>query len=369
MHMPDYVDASTLRDWLEQNRPVTIIDVRADEDRAQWSIPGSIHVNAYEALKAGEPSVLSDIELPPDRPVVTVCNLGRVSARAAEVLAGRGIAALSLAGGMKAWSLAWNTAEVTLSKAQIVQVRRTGKGCLSYVVFSGSEALVIDASLPAEVYLDLATEKSSTIRHVLDTHIHADHLSRSRLLAEKSGATLSLPRQNRVAFPYTPIDADSELVVGDAVVRAIPTPGHTMESTSYFINGHALFTGDTLFLAGVGRPDLHTNATESAARASLLYRSLKKLLALGPEVLVFPGHTSEPVPFDRRVLSARLGDIAARLQPWLSSEETFTERLLAHLPETPPNYLRIVDLNEAGELSEGDVTDLEAGANRCAVPS
>jgi glyoxylase-like metal-dependent hydrolase (beta-lactamase superfamily II) len=172
-----------------------------------------------------------------------------------------------------------------------------------------------------------------------------------------------------VAFPYTPIDADSELVIGDAVVTAIPTPGHTMESTSYFINGQALFTGDTLFLAGVGRPDLHTNATESTARASLLYRSLKKLLALGPEVLVFPGHTSEPVPFDRKVLSARLGDIAARLQPWLSSEETFTERLLAHLPATPPNYLRIVDLNEAGELPEGDVTDLEAGANRCAVPS
>lgn len=174
--MSKYVDASTLRDWLEQNRPLTVIDVRADEDRAQWSIPGSIHVNAYEALKAGEPSVLSDIELPSDRPVVTVCNLGRMSARAAEVLADRGFAALSLAGGMKAWSLAWNTAEVTLPKAQIVQVRRTGKGCLSYVVFSGSEALVINASLPPDVYLDLAAEKNSTIRHVLDTHIHADHL-------------------------------------------------------------------------------------------------------------------------------------------------------------------------------------------------
>jgi glyoxylase-like metal-dependent hydrolase (beta-lactamase superfamily II) len=367
--MPEHVDVSTLREWLEHNRPVTILDVRSDEDRAQWSIPGSVHVNAYEALKAGEPSVLSEIELPSDRPVVTVCNLGRVSARAAEVLAGRGIAALSLAGGMKAWSLAWNTAEMLLPKAEIVQVRRTGKGCLSYVVFSGSEALVIDASLPPELYLELAAAKGSTIRYVLDTHIHADHLSRSRLLAERSGARLTLPRQNRVAFPYTPIDAESELVVGEAFVRAIPTPGHTMESTSYFVNSQALFTGDTLFLSGVGRPDLHTNAAESAARASLLYCSLKHLLALGPEVVILPGHTSEPVPFDRKVLAARLGDVAARLHPWLSSEETFTQRLLANLPDTPPNYLRIVELNEEGELSEGDVTDLEAGANRCAVAS
>lgn len=367
--MPEYIDAGTLREWLEQNRPVTILDVRPDEDRAQWWIPGSVHVNAYEGLKAGKPGVLAEIELPSDRPVVTVCNLGRVSARAADVLAARGIAALSLAGGMQAWSLAWNTAEVTFPKARIVQVRRTGKGCLSYVVVSGSEALVVDASLPPEVYLGLAAERGATIRYVLDTHIHADHLSRSRLLAEKSGAKVSLPRQDRVAFPYRPIETGSVLAVGEVVLRAIATPGHTMESTCYFINGQALFTGDTLFLAGVGRPDLHANAAESAARASHLYRSLHNLFDLAPDVLVLPGHTSEPVPFDRKVLAARLGDIAARLQPWLSSEQTFTERLLANLPDAPPNHLRILDLNEAGELPEGDVTGLEAGANRCAVPS
>src|SRR4051812_27308100 len=101
--MPEHVQANTLREWLEERRPVTVLDVRSDEDRLQWSIPGSLHINAYEALKAGSRTALSDIELPTDHPVVTVCNLGRMSERAAAELSARGIHALSLEGGMKAW--------------------------------------------------------------------------------------------------------------------------------------------------------------------------------------------------------------------------------------------------------------------------
>src|SRR4051795_3628596 len=100
--MPEQVQVGTLREWLEEQRPVTVVDVRSDEDRLQWSIPGSTHINVYEALKAGQRSALSDVVLPPDRPVVTVCNLGRMSERAAEELLARGIHAMSLNGGMKA---------------------------------------------------------------------------------------------------------------------------------------------------------------------------------------------------------------------------------------------------------------------------
>ena len=147
--MENQIDVCTLRQWLEENRPVAVLDVRTDDDYAQWSIPGSMHVNAYEALKAGHAEALSNIDLPPDVPVVTICNRGIVSGIAAQRLAQRGIPALSLQGGMQAWTLAWNTAHLNLAPLQITQVRRTGKGCLSYLLSSGNEAAVTPDCTPS----------------------------------------------------------------------------------------------------------------------------------------------------------------------------------------------------------------------------
>lgn len=113
------VDVETLQEWLARGRPVTVLDIRAPEDRAQWFIAGSIHVNAYEALKSGEPEALQGVCLPNDRPVVTICNAGKVSEIAADRLRERGFEAFSLAGGMRAWSLAWNTAEIELERAAV----------------------------------------------------------------------------------------------------------------------------------------------------------------------------------------------------------------------------------------------------------
>jgi glyoxylase-like metal-dependent hydrolase (beta-lactamase superfamily II) len=182
-----------------------------------------------------------------------------------------------------------------------------------------------------------------------------------------TGATLLLPEQDRVRFPFTAIRDKQELFFGETRVTAIRTPGHTMESTCYELNGQALFTGDTLFISGVGRPDLYASAGESRERARVLYRSLQRLLDLPPATLVFPGHTSEPTAFDRKPIYARMGEISTRIGPWLRSEDNFVASILNRIPPTPPNYIRIVELNQAGIMPEGDPTDLEAGANRCAV--
>jgi len=138
--MTKQIEAETLREWLDTQRPVTVLDIRTDEDRAQWAIPGSVHLNTYDALRAGQPGALADAALPRDRPVVTVCNAGRVSQTAAEMLAARGFDASSLAGGMKAWSLAWNAAEVPLpdQSCRVIQVRRTGRAGCSITIDPGS---------------------------------------------------------------------------------------------------------------------------------------------------------------------------------------------------------------------------------------
>jgi hypothetical protein len=82
---------------------------------------------------------------------------------------------------------------------------------------------------------------------------------------------------------------------------------------------------------------------------------------------VFPGHASEPTAFDRKPICGRLCEISTRIGAWLRSEDDFVAAILNRIPPAPPNYVRIVELNEAGTLPEGDPTDLEAGANRCAV--
>lgn len=120
--------AEALRSFLEQGAAWTILDVRPSEERAEWFIPGSIHVDAYDALNAGDRSPLDGLDLPRRTPVVAVCAKGRTSVIAARILLDRGFDAHTLTGGMKAWSLAWNTAELTSSTATLIQLRRTGKG-------------------------------------------------------------------------------------------------------------------------------------------------------------------------------------------------------------------------------------------------
>src|SRR2546421_1674012 len=290
------ISVETLRIWLEEGRPITILDVRPTTEWAEWAIPGSIHVDAYDALIARNPAALADVDVPSEGLVVTVCAAGKTSLIAAEQLAARGREAFSLDGGMKAWSLAWNIAEVPVAgdTVHVFQVRRTGKGCLSYLIGAKDEALVIDASLDPQVYLDLASREGWQITHIFDTHIHADHLSRSRQLAERSGALLLLPDQQRVSFPFTAVRDGDTLAMSTLQLAALHTPGHTMESTCYLLNKHLLFTGDTLFPTGIGRPDLEVDEHQARTRASTLYHSLHKLLALPSDTLVLPGHTSEP---------------------------------------------------------------------------
>jgi glyoxylase-like metal-dependent hydrolase (beta-lactamase superfamily II)/rhodanese-related sulfurtransferase len=367
--MTKQVETHTLQAWLDAQQPVTVLDIRTDDDRIQWAIPGSLHVNAYDALRNGQPGALADLVIPVDRPVVTVCNAGKVSQLAAAVLANRGFDARSLAGGMKAWSLAWNVADVPLADASVsvIQVRRTGKGCLSYMVAADDEALVVDPSVTPDVYIDIAQRHRWSIRYVLETHIHADHLSRARGLARQTGAVLLLPSQDRVKFAFTPIADGERIRVGNATLRALHTPGHTDESTSYVLNEAAVFTGDTLFTNGVGRPDLHADPDAARGRARLLFMSLERLRQLRSEIVVLPAHASEPIPFDGQPIAARLVDVDTWLGGWLSSEPAFVGRVTSHLPPTPANFVRIVDFNETGDFPSGDLTDLEAGANRCAV--
>jgi glyoxylase-like metal-dependent hydrolase (beta-lactamase superfamily II) len=363
------ISREELRLLLDHGAAVTMLDVRPAAERAEWSIPGSVHADAYDALRRGDPDVLADFRPAAGGPVVTVCAEGKTSLLAAERLLARGVDAVSLEGGMRAWSLAWNTAEVPVpgSSAEVVQVRRTGKGCLSYVVGTRGEAVVIDPSLDPGIYRELAGRRGWQIRSVIETHVHADHLSRARALAAETGAALRLPATDRVSFAYEPLREGESVRVGSARLRVLHTPGHTAESTCYCLDVAALLTGDTLFLGSVGRPDLEAPPGEVHARALLLHRSLRRLVELPDDTRILPGHSAAPVPFDGRPVVSALRVVRERTQLLRAEETAFATAILERIPPTPPNHHRIVAFNEAGTLPEEDPTELEAGANRCAV--
>jgi len=363
------IDVEALRTMLERDEPVTVLDIRDRESFAEWRIPGSEPLERAAPAEAGAgPDCAA---LPDDRPVVVVCQRGNSSRKVARDLRSRcGADARSLAGGMAAWSFAWNAARVPDPEGRVgvVQLRRTGKGCLSYLAGAEGEAVVVDPSLDPEVYLREAAGRGWTIAAVLDTHVHADHVSRARALAEAAGARLLLPAQDRTRFSHEALEEGDEVAVGPARLVALRVPGHTGESTAYLLDGHFLFTGDTLFLDGVGRPDLEGGGEDELRRRTRTLRgSLERLTGLGDDVLVLPGHAGGPVPFDGKPLAAPLGEVRDAVPLLGADEDEFVERILERIPPTPPNHERIVELNEAGALPEEGLVELEAGANRCAA--
>ena len=360
-------DTNKLREWLDNGEPVFVLDVRPLAQRQEWQIPGSHYIDAYRRLNEGDESVFNEMDLPEHTKVVTVCAAGRTSQIAADVLRKKGIDAYSLDGGMKAWSTAWNVATKQFKNFDVVQIRRTGKGCLSYIISSETEAIAIDASLPVEVYAKLIRDRELSLKYVIETHIHADHLSRSNQLAEYFGVPLFLPVPNKVQFSFKEITADSTFQIGSIKLKTISTPGHTLESVSFYVEGNAVFTGDTLFTNGVGRPDLKSSEEETHKKAVLLYESLTKLLLLPNNIVILPAHTNKPVEFDGAMISSTVGEVKKSLPLLNSSVESFTEFLLQHIPPTPPNYLAIVEKNLRGDFSDVNPVDLEAGANHCAI--
>ncbi|MCH8259703.1 MAG: MBL fold metallo-hydrolase [Planctomycetes bacterium] len=363
-----------LTEMFEAGSPVTVIDVREPEAFASWHIEGSRNIPVGASLRSGDAAPLQHAakDLPQDRPVVAVCNAGITSQKAAQVLESLGRDSYSLIGGMRGWSLAWSEARLALRsrpEAVFIQLRRHGKGCLSYLLGSAGAAVVVDPSLGIEVYQDIAQREGLTITTVVETHVHADHFSRARALCEAVGADLLIPRNQRVTFDYTPVEHGQTIEIGELKMQAIATPGHTGESTCYLIEDEALLSGDTLFVQSVGRPDLEKGDAGAEAGAHMLYNTLHdRLLSLGASITIYPAHTGSEIGFNGKPVSATLGEIKAEVELLSADEDSFVATILASLTAKPPNHECVISINEGkSDLGDADPLDIEAGPNRCAA--
>jgi len=366
-HIPT-VDARTLKEWLAQGRALHLLDVRTPEEFAAWRIPTSQNL-PLERLLAGE-GVNS---IPRDRAVVTICAHGTRARQAAEHLLGSGIPAYVLSGGMAAWNTVYERVELVGALpdgSRVMQVRRLGKGCISYVIASDGEAAVVDPTCHVEHVLAVAHELGVRITHILDTHQHADHVSGARRLQAETGATLHLSSQEGYTFSrFEPLVEGREIRVGSTCLQPIHAPGHTLGSMLIQVGGRLLLSGDTLFVEGVGRPDLRDRAEEFA---KLLYRTYRTVLAALPDsLLVLPGH-GDPEASLRfgEPLAARLDELKRRIWLFRADRETFVRYVVERVPQRPPNTRFILQRNREGVVCNPEETDgLEEGPNRCAVPA
>ncbi|MED4270351.1 MBL fold metallo-hydrolase [Geobacillus stearothermophilus] len=352
-----------------------ILDVRNESDFRDWKIEGKnfdyLNVPYFELID-GVDSIVD--RLPKDKDIVVVCAKGGSAAFVAEQLTEAGFDNVyTLAGGMQAWSEHLHQVNVYKDdQLKVYQFIRVGKGCLSYMVISGGEALVVDPLRFIDVYEQAAQQEGVKITHIVDSHLHADHLSGGKALAERTGATYYLMKSEGAVFDFEPLEQHDTIDFANVhlEVLAVKTPGHTPGSVSFFVNGKWLFSGDTIFVGGLGRPDLGGKVAEWAAD---LYDTVyEKVAAMADDVIVLPAHYAN---LDEEInaegyVGDTLGRIRARNEMMQNKpKDEFIDLVIQSAKtETPPNFEDIVAINRGLKTVDIETErELEIGPNRCAL--
>jgi|SRR5579862_165321 len=245
-------------------------------------------------------------------------------------------------------------------------------GCLahaSYLLASNGEAIVVDPQRDVALYVKAAEEHGIRIRHIFETHLHADFVSGHIELASRTGAQIYVSSKAGAKFPHIQVSDGFELRVGKLLIRVLETPGHTPESICLLITDEerspepaAVLTGDTLFIGDVGRPDLSKSHTP-AELAGLLYDSLHhKLLSLPDHVLVYPAHGAGSL-CGRNMRAERSSTIGTeRLTNYalqIKSREEFIRQLTSNLPARPDYFLQDAEINRSGAAALSDLPPLQ----------
>jgi glyoxylase-like metal-dependent hydrolase (beta-lactamase superfamily II)/rhodanese-related sulfurtransferase len=376
------IDVGDFLQAADRGSPLLLLDVRNEDEVKAWTVEArkpieTAHVPYFDFIEDESGSVA---RVPAGRDVVVLCAHGGSSEMVAGMLNDAGLAARNVRGGMVAYGEYLEPVAVPLEAAEasrfaIWQINRRGKGCLSYVVASNGEAMVVDATRNIGWYQTFAERHGVRITRVLDTHIHADHVSGGPALSERLGVPYSVSAGDgfELRQAVAPLDDGQMLRVGGLAgvaieVRVIRTPGHTPGSTSYLVGGRYFLTGDTVFVGSVGRPDLGGHLVEWGR---MLFTTLTERLApLGDEVQVLPAHYASVHEISPDgVVAGRLGNLR-RTVPELQfhSAEEFIASVRAAVKEPPASYAEIIKVNLGVCAAPVDkITEWELGKNECAA--
>ena len=361
-----------------------LIDTRPEDSYGSWRVTGAEHLPFGPAETLNDDQQERVEQLADGDEILTICGKGATSTRLASELDANGFENVAVVtGGMREWNELYETADVDTDDDDLllVQFQRRAKGCLSYLVGSKTtgEAVVVDPTRHTDQYITTAAEHGMEITRVLDTHIHADHLSGGRDLAARLDVPYHLGEQateRDLDYEFEPLDDGETLSVGDIDIEALAAPGHTTEMVAYRVGDTAVLTGDSLFLDSVGRTELEFGEEGAEKGARMQYETLHEtLLELSDELTVLPGHVTvendgtyaNAVPGD--LVGAPLGEVHDRLDLAALDEEEFVERMVENVPEKPDNYETVIAINRGVETVESatEATTLETGANNCAA--
>jgi glyoxylase-like metal-dependent hydrolase (beta-lactamase superfamily II) len=375
------VEVAELLPRLDRGEGLLLLDVRNQDEFDGWKLEPrrpveTLHVPYFDFIEDADGALA---RVPRGRELVVLCAKGGSSEMVVELLAEAGVPAVNVAGGMLAYGVYLEPVRVPLAagedgRFELWQVNRRGKGCLSYVIVSGGEAAVVDPSRQASWYLAFARERNARIVQVLDTHVHADHVSGGPTLARLAAAPYFVSAGDgfELRQAVAPLADGRTLPLGgeggvSIEVRVIHTPGHTPGSTCFLVGGRYLMTGDTLFVASVGRPDLGGHVEEWGRD---LHRSLRRrLLDLDAATRVLPAHfASQGEAGADGVVCGRLGELRASVpELQLETAEAFVDAVRAAVREPPPAYAEIVKVNLGAPASDEHVAEWELGKNQCAA--
>ena len=359
---------------IDEGRCPYVLDVRNQDEYATWQIEGTrpVPMKNVPIWVAVEESETLAQEIPDD--TVVACAHGNGSDLLIDVLKDEGREVRTLEGGTAAWAeLLVSRAIEGLPDGMVgYQIARPAKACLSYLIgVPGHGCVVVDPARFPQTYLDLAAEHGMTISHVIDTHIHADHLSGGPAMAAELGVPYHVPVEDsgtKTPFANTPLPDGAVLDLGAAQIEvlAIKAPGHTPGSTCIHIPGHLILTGDTVFVRGLGRPDLTGKASELATE--LFHTIHDRLAPLDRATKVMPAHWTlmEEID-DRGMVETTLGTIFEADIMTVEDMERFIEEIVTTLPAAPDFYdtIRLVNAGQAASAEE--IERLEIGKNQCAA--
>jgi len=374
------VTPAGLKERIDAAEDVTLLDARMQSEYEKWRIDGerveSINIPYFHFL---DDDIDDDVlaQIPDDRELTVLCAKGGASEFVAGALKERGYDVNHLADGMNGWARIYEAVEVERydGAGTLLQYQRPSSGCLGYLVFDGDEAAVVDPLRAfTDRYLEDAAELGVELTYAIDTHIHADHISGVRELAD-AGVEGVIPeaaidRGVTYADEMTAAEDGDEFQVGDATIETVSTPGHTSGMTSYLIDGELLATGDGLFVESVARPDLEEGDDGAPEAAAQLYESLQeRVLTLPEETLIGGAHYSDAAePAEDGTYTAPIGQLVDEMDALTMDEDEFVELILSDMPPRPANYQDIIATNLGQQdADDEEAFELELGPNNCAA--
>jgi glyoxylase-like metal-dependent hydrolase (beta-lactamase superfamily II) len=376
------IEVGELLARVDAGEPLLLLDVRNDEEFETWRFEGrrpveTVHVPYFDFIEDADGAAG---RLPRDREIVVLCAQGGSSAMVVDMLREAGVAARNVAGGMVAYGEHLEAVKVPLdadeaARWELWQVSRRGKGCLSYVARAGRDAVVVDPSRDVGWYERFVRQLGAAIVRVLDTHVHADHLSGGPALAARSGAPYSVAAGEGFELRHAvePLADGQELGLGGGAggrltIRIVATPGHTPGSTSYLLGRRHLLTGDTMFVRSVGRPDLGGHVVEWGR--ALFHTLRERLAALPEDTVILPAHFAgaDEIGPDG-VVAGRLGRLRLAVpELGIATEAAFLAAIGAALTPAPAAYAEIVRANLGlASVDPDKATEWELGKNQCAA--